>query len=145
MAATVDELLLVNDVGPVVAMSLRHFFDQPHNREVVEQLRAGGIVWAEHEKVIALEADPDAAPVLDVRPFAGKTVVLTGTLPTLARDDAKDRLEAAGAKVSGSVSKKTDFVIAGSDAGSKLEKAIELGITILDEPQFLAFLAQTPY
>lgn len=142
MAATVDELLLVNEVGPVVAMSLRHFFDQPHNCEVVEQLRTGGIAWPEHERAIAVEAAP--ALGLPMGPFARKTVVLTGTLPTLARDDAKDRLEAAGAKVSGSVSKKTDFVIAGSDAGSKLEKAIELGVTVLDETQFLNMLAQTP-
>jgi DNA ligase (NAD+) len=136
MNASVEALLEVNDVGPVVAQSLRNFFDQPHNREVVEQLRACGVTWAEKEYV-------DASPAHDgsgAGAFAGKTVVLTGTLPTLSRDEAKDKLEAAGAKVAGSVSKKTDFVIAGAEAGSKLEKAIELGVTVLDEAQFLEML-----
>lgn len=136
MDARVEALLEVNDVGPVVAQSLRNFFDQPHNREVVEQLRACGVTWAEKEYV-------DATPTHEASSagtFAGKTVVLTGTLPTLSRDEAKDKLEAVGAKVAGSVSKKTDFVIAGAEAGSKLEKAIELGVTVLDEAQFLAML-----
>jgi DNA ligase (NAD+) len=141
MDASVDALLEVNDVGPVVAQSLRNFFDQPHNREVVEQLRACGVTWPEKEFVNAPIAAPDKdLQALAVGPFAGKTVVLTGTLPTLSRDEAKDKLEAAGAKVAGSVSKKTDFVIAGAEAGSKLEKAIELGVTVLDEAQFLELL-----
>ncbi len=139
MDATVDELLLVNDVGPIVAQSLRHFFGEPHNREVIEQLRACGIIWLEHEKAAALHA-AETAPDKELGPFSGKTVVLTGTLPTLSRDDAKERLEAAGAKVAGSVSKKTDFVIAGTDAGSKLDKAIELGVTVLDEAKLLELL-----
>ncbi|WP_310628039.1 NAD-dependent DNA ligase LigA [Limnohabitans sp.] len=122
MDATVDQLLQVADVGPIVAQSLRTFFDQPHNREVVEQLRACGVTWTEGE--------PTAGASL---PLAGQTFVLTGTLPTLSRDEAKDMLEAAGAKVSGSVSKKTHCVVAGSEAGSKLDKAIELGIKVLDE------------
>lgn len=122
MDASVDELLQVPDVGPVVAESLHTFFQQPHNREVVEQLRACGVHWQEGE--------PSPAAQL---PLAGKTFVLTGTLPTLSREDAKARLEAAGAKVAGSVSKKTDYVVAGAEAGSKLEKAQALGVAILDE------------
>jgi DNA ligase (NAD+) len=129
MNATVEQLLEVNDVGPVVAQSIRTFFDQPHNREVVEQLRACGLQWE--------EGGPAAqAP----KPLAGKTFVLTGTFPTFSRDQAKDLLEAAGAKVAGSVSKKTDYVVAGAEAGSKLEKAQTLGITVLDEVQMLALL-----
>ncbi len=149
MNASVEALLEVNDVGPVVAQSLRNFFDQAHNREVVEQLRACGVTWPEREfVVVSINSNaPNAAPGLELgasaqreNAFYGKTVVLTGTLPTLARDEAKDKLELAGAKVAGSVSKKTDFVIAGADAGSKLEKAIELGVTVLDEAQFLKML-----
>ena len=131
MDASIEQLLTVNDVGPVVAQSIRQFFDEPHNREVVEQLRACGIQW--------LEADGIAAAVSN-SPFAGKTVVLTGTLSAMSRDDAKDKLELVGAKISGSVSKKTDFVVAGAEAGSKLEKAQELGVAVLDEAQFLQML-----
>jgi len=130
MAASVDQLLHVRDVGPVVAHSLRTFFDQPHNREVVEQLRACGVHWT--------EGPPTPGANL---PLAGKTYVLTGTLPTLSREQAKEMLEAAGAKVAGSVSKKTHGVIAGAEAGSKLEKALELGIPVLDEAGLLALVA----
>ena len=130
--ATEAQLVEVADVGPVVARSLRTFFDQPHNCEVVEQLRAVGLVWDEHEGV------PDAGP----QPLAGLTLVLTGTLPTLGRDEAKDLIEAAGGKVSGSVSKKTHYVVAGSEAGTKLEKAQSLGLSILDEAGLLALLGQ---
>jgi DNA ligase (NAD+) len=130
MDARVEELLEVRDVGPVVAQSIRAFFDQPHHREIVEQLRAAGVHWPEGE---GLASD---AP----RPLLGRTIVLTGTLPTLGRDEAKDRLEAAGAKVSGSVSKKTWCVIAGAEAGSKLDKARELGIPVLDEAGLNALL-----
>ena len=130
-AATVEQLLAVRDVGPVVAHSIHTFFQQPHNREVVEQLRACGVTWAEGE---------GAADSLAPQPLAGKTVVLTGTLPTLSRDQAKDLLEAAGAKVAGSVSKKTSFVVAGAEAGSKLDRARELGIQVLDEAGLLALL-----
>ena len=122
MDASVEQLLEVNDVGPVVAQSIRTFFDQPHNREVVEQLRACGVHWPEGEPAAQTP-----------RPLAGKTFVLTGTLPTLGREDAKALLEAAGAKVAGSVSKKTDYVVAGAEAGSKLDKARELGVAVLDE------------
>ncbi|MBX3642375.1 MAG: NAD-dependent DNA ligase LigA [Rubrivivax sp.] len=130
MDASEAQLLEVNDVGPVVASSIRTFFDQPHNREVAEQLRAAGIRWDEHAGAAA------AAP----KPLAGLTVVLTGTLPTLTRDAAKDLLEAAGAKVAGSVSKKTAYVVAGEEAGSKLDKARELGVPVLDEQGLVALL-----
>jgi len=129
MDASVEQLLEVHDVGPIVALALRTFFDEPHNREVVEQLRACGIHWPEQEPAARA---PQA--------LAGKTFVLTGTLPTLGRDDAKALLEAAGAKVAGSVSKKTDYVVAGEEAGSKLAKALELGVSVLDEAGMLALL-----
>jgi DNA ligase (NAD+) len=122
MDASVEQLQAVADVGPIVAQSLRTFFDQPHNREVVEQLRACGLTWAEGEPA---EQTP--------KPLLGKTFVITGTLPTLSRDQAKDLLEAAGAKVAGSVSKKTDYLLAGAEAGSKLDKARELGVAVIDE------------
>lgn len=129
-AATEEQLLQVPDVGPIVARSVHTFFQQPHNREVVEQLRACGVTW------------PEGAPTeRGPQVLAGKTIVLTGTLPTLSRDAAKDMLEAAGAKVSGSVSKKTSYVVAGEDAGSKLAKAEELGVPVLDEAGMLALLA----
>ena len=129
MDASVEQLLQVPDVGPVVAQSLHTFFQQTHNREVVEQLRACGVTWPEG-------APAERAPQV----LAGKTVVLTGTLPTLSRDAAKDMLEAAGAKVAGSVSKKTSYVVAGEDAGSKLARAQELGVPVLDEAGMLALL-----
>jgi DNA ligase (NAD+) len=130
MDASVEQLLGVNDVGPVVAQSIHTFFQQPHNREVVEQLRAAGIEWDEH----------DGAAPAQALPLAGLSVVLTGTLPTLTRDEAKALLEAAGAKVAGSVSKKTAYVVAGEEAGSKLDKARELGVPVLDEAGLLALL-----
>ena len=132
MDAPLEQLTQVADVGPVVALSLRTFFDQAHNREVVEQLRACGVTWTEGE--------PSPAALLAL---SGKTFVITGTLPTLGRDDLKDMLEAAGAKVAGSVSKKTHYLVAGSDAGSKLDKARELEIAILDEAGVLALLNDT--
>ena len=129
MDASEAQLLEVDDVGPVVAHSLRTFFDQSHNREVVAQLRACGLTWDEGEPV-------ERAP----KPLAGKTFVITGTLPTLGRDEAKDRLEAAGAKVAGSVSKKTTYLLAGAEAGSKLDKARELGVEVIDEQQLFDLL-----
>ncbi len=129
MDATEEQLLLVKDVGPIVASSLHTFFAQPHNREVVEQLRACGVTWPEGEPAAV-------APT----PLAGKTFVITGTLPTLSRDEAKDKVEAAGGKVAGSVSKKTDFLVAGAEAGSKLTKAQELGVAVIDEAALLALL-----
>jgi DNA ligase (NAD+) len=134
MDASIEHLLDVPDVGPIVAQSLRTFFDQPHHREVAEQLRAAGVCWDE----------TDGAPAASVpKPLAGKVVVLTGTLPTLSRDQAKALLEAAGAKVTGSVSKKTDWVVAGAEAGSKLDKARELGIAVLGEDELRALLGNT--
>jgi len=130
MIATEEQLLQVSDVGPIVAKSIRTFFEQPHNREVVEQLRACGLTWPEGEPI-------ERAP----QPLAGKTFVITGTLPTLSRDDARDRIEAAGGKAVGSVSRKTDFVVVGADAGSKLVKAQELGLAVIDEAGLLAMLA----
>jgi DNA ligase (NAD+) len=130
MDASVEQLLEVADVGPIVAESLHAFFRQAHNREVIEQLRACGVHWEEG-------APAARAP----KPLAGRTVVLTGTLPTLTRDEAKDLLEAAGAKVAGSVSRKTDYVVAGAEAGSKLDKARELGVTVLDEDGLRQLLA----
>ena len=129
MDATPEQLLEVADVGPIVALAIRTFFDQPHNREVVEQLRACGITWEEGEPATQVP-----------KPLAGQTFVLTGTFPTLSRDDAKELLEAAGAKVAGSVSKKTSYVVAGVEAGSKLDKALALGVPVLDEAGMLALL-----
>lgn len=132
MDATLEQLLQVNDVGPTVAQSIRTFFDQAHNREVVEQLRACGVTWHEEEPVAGANL-----------PLAGQTFVITGTLPTLSRDEAKDLLEAAGAKVAGSVSKKTHCVVAGAEAGSKLDKARELGIPVVDEAGLKALLGDS--
>ena len=128
MDASLEDLLTVKDVGPVVADSIVSFMAEAHNREVIEQLLASGMQLSVEKKVIS------AAVV-------GKTFVLTGTFPTLSRDEAKDLLERAGAKVAGSVSKKTDYVVAGADAGSKLTKAEELGIAVIDEQAMLDLLA----
>ena len=130
MDATEEQLLEVSDVGPIVAKSIRTFFEQAHNREVVEQLRACGVAWEEGEPA-----------AVAAKPLTGKTFVITGTLPSLSRDEAKDLIEAAGGKVAGSVSKKTDYVVAGSEAGSKLVKAQELGVNVIDEAALLALLA----
>ncbi|APW38002.1 DNA ligase (NAD(+)) LigA [Rhodoferax koreense] len=129
MDASVEQLLEVADVGPIVAQSIVTFFAQPHNREVVEQLRAAGVTWEEGEPAAV-------AP----KPLAGQTFVLTGTFPTLTREEAKERLENAGAKVAGSVSKKTSYVVAGEEAGSKLDKALALGVAVIDEAAMLALL-----
>ena len=131
MAADEEALLTVRDVGPAVAQSVQTFFAQVHNRDMVQALRELGVHWS--------ESPPSATPS---GVLAGKTVVLTGSLPTLSRDQAKAMLEDAGAKVAGSVSKKTDYVVAGSEAGSKLVKAQSLGVTVLDEAQMLALLQQ---
>jgi DNA ligase (NAD+) len=129
IAATEAELLAVRDVGPIVAQSIRQFFAEPHNLEVVARLRAAGVRWPESTGV------QQSAGIL-----AGKTLVLTGTLPTLTRDAAREMIEAAGGKVAGSVSKKTDYAVAGAEAGSKLAKAQELGVAILDEAGLMAML-----
>ncbi len=131
MDAPEAALLEVRDVGPVVARSVRHFFDQPHHREVVEQLRACGLHWPESESA-------SERP----KPLAGQILVITGTLAHFGRDALTEQLESLGAKVTGSVSKKTTAVIAGTEAGSKLTKAQELGIPVWDEDQLKAVLAQ---
>ena len=130
MQANLNELLTVNDVGPIVAESIINFFSEIHNQAVIQALLAAGICWPENEG----KQQPSGK-------LLGQTFVLTGSLPNLARDQAKERIEGAGGKVTGSVSKKTDYVIAGSDAGSKLDRAQELGLTILDEVGLLALLA----
>lgn len=127
MDARLEDLLTVKDVGPVVADSIVSFMQETHNREVIEQLLASGMQLSLEKKVISAAV-------------AGKTFVLTGTFPSLSRDQAKDLLEKAGAKVAGSVSKKTDYVVAGTDAGSKLTKAEELGVTVIDEQAMIALL-----
>ena len=132
MAADVDALQQVPDVGPIVANAVAAFFAEPHNREVIEQLRAAGLHWEEGEPAAA------AAGAL-----AGKTFVLTGTLPTLTRDEAKALIEARGGKVAGSVSKKTHYVVAGAEAGSKLDKAQALGVAILEEDGLLRLLSES--
>ena len=127
MDAQEEDLLQVNDVGPVVAKSLMGFLQEAHNREVIEQLLAAGLELEVEQSTIN--------PAL-----VGKTFVLTGTLPTMSRDQAKLLLESAGAKVAGSVSSKTSYVVAGDDAGSKLEKAQQLGVAVIDEATMLQLL-----
>jgi DNA ligase (NAD+) len=129
LAASDGELLEVRDVGPVLAESIRDFFAEPHNREVIAALGKGGVRWPEGPRRRAATG-----------PLTGKTFVLTGTLPSLSRDEAKALLEAAGATVAGSVSKKTDYVVAGDDAGSKLAKAESLGVAVIDEDKMRALL-----
>jgi DNA ligase (NAD+) len=130
MQANLEDLRVVNDVGPVVAESITNFFGEEHNQIVIKALLNAGIHWPETEGKQAATGN-----------LVGKTFVLTGTLPNLSRDNAKEMIENAGGKVSGSVSKKTDFVVAGADAGSKLDKAQELGLMILDEAALLELLA----
>ncbi len=130
MAADAAALQEARDVGPVVAESVAGFFAEPHNREVIGELRAVGVHW--------IEGEPERATPAGA--FAGKIVVVTGTLAAMTREDAKARIEAAGGKVTGSVSKKTDFLVAGEEAGTKLERARALGIGVLDEAQFRAML-----
>ena len=127
VAASEEELLGVADVGPIVASRIRSFFDEPHNLDVIQQLRQSGVVWTETE--------PQASPADG--PLSGKTFVLTGTLAEMTRDDAKVLIQKRGGKVTGSVSKKTDYVVYGEKAGSKLTKAQSLGVDTLDEAEFL--------
>jgi DNA ligase (NAD+) len=130
MAADAPALQGAPDVGPAVAESVSRFFAEPHNREVIAQLRAAGVRWDEGPPARAANGGP----------FAGKIVVLTGTLSSLTRDEARERIEAAGGRVTGSVSKKTHFVVAGTEAGAKLDRARELGIEVLDEARLRAML-----
>jgi len=129
VSADAEALQQVPDVGPVVAASIVAFFAESHNRDVIAALQVAGVHW------------PDAEP-FDAGPkvFSGKTLVLTGTLPTLKRDEAKAMIEAAGGKVAGSVSKKTDYVVAGEEAGSKLEKAQELSVAVINEAELLRLI-----
>ena len=128
MSADADALLKVNDVGEVIAQSIIHFFEEPHNRHVIENLVDLGVNWP----------TPEASAVNDL--VSGKTFVLTGTLPSMGREEAKALLLAQGAKVASSVSKKTDYVVAGAEAGSKLEKAQALGVAVIDEAKMLEML-----
>ena len=127
-AAGVEELQQANEVGPKVAQSIREFFDEPRNRELVERLRKADLKFTHPKKV-------KKAGKLD-----GLVFVLTGTLPGMTREEAKQRIEAAGGKVSGSVSKKTNYVVAGEEAGSKLDKARSLGVPVIDERKLLEMI-----
>ena len=127
--ANFDVLLQVNDVGPIVAESILQFFDEPHNRQVIDSMQQLGVHWPETAGRQVVEGA-----------LTNKTFVLTGTLPNLSRDACQALIEAAGGKVSGSVSKKTDYVVAGSEAGSKLEKAQRLGVAVINEAQLLVLL-----
>ena len=122
MKASEEELQEVNEVGPRIAESIVEFFQEPKNRALVKQLRGSGLRFTGRKKERGTK-------------LAGKTFVLTGTLPHLTRDEAKKMIEDAGGRVSGSVSKKTDFVVAGDDAGSKLDKAKELGVKVIGEKE----------
>lgn len=126
-AAAIEQ---VPDVGPIVAARVTAFFADPRNRRMIERLRKAGVHWRNFA----------ATPAGAVQPLAGKTFVLTGTLASLTRDQASERLRALGARVAGSVSRNTDYVVAGAEAGSKLQKARELGVTVLDEQALLALL-----
>ena len=130
MQADPAALQVVNEIGPVVAACVHAFFSEPRNREVVAQLRECGVHWPAEVRSTPAEAGP----------FVGKKVVLTGTMAEFSRELAKQRIEAAGGKVVGSVSARTDFVVAGVEAGSKLARAQELGISILDEESFAMML-----
>lgn len=131
--ASEADLVAVNDVGEVVAQHLAHFFQESHNQTIIDGLLAAGIHWPKPEAVVENSDSP----------FNGKTVVLTGTLSEMTRNEAKQQLELAGAKMTSSVSAKTDFVIAGEQAGSKLTKANELGVTVLSEAEWLAMMPET--
>jgi DNA ligase (NAD+) len=131
MNADEERLQEVPDIGPVVAGHVRAFFGQPHNREIIDRLLKHGIHWPR----------PRTAAPTD-SPFAGKQVVLTGTLTSMTREEAKAKLRSLGAKVAGSVSKKTDIVIAGENAGSKLDKAVSLGVTVWEEAELLRLIGE---
>ena len=131
-AAKFEELIEVQDIGPIVAQHIINFFEQEHNLDMINQLLAAGIKIK--------ETAPLDLSKLGNSAFAGKTLVITGTLPKLSRDEAKDKLIAAGAKVTGSVSAKTDYLLAGDKAGSKLKKAEKLGVKIIDEATMLELL-----
>jgi len=130
MNATQEQLLEVDEVGPRIAQSIAEFFQEPKNRELIDKLRSAGLIFSGNKK--------RRGTIL-----AGKTFVLTGTLSGYARDEAKKMIEDAGGRVSSSVSKKTDYVVAGADAGSKLDKARELGVKVIGEKEMEKLLAQS--
>ena len=132
MDAGETHLLTVADVGPVVAASIKRFFGEPRNREVIEQLRAAGVTWPEQAPPVAVGAGA----------LAGKTIVLTGSLRSFTRDEATELIRAAGGKAASSVSRRTDLVVAGEEAGSKLDKAHELGVPVIDEAEFKRILGR---
>ena len=134
MAAGYEEIQQVRDVGPVVARHVRDFFDEPHNLEVIAALRRAGVAWPEGEPA-------PSAPIEG--PLTGEVLVITGTLASMTRDQARDAARAAGATVTDSVSKKTTLLVAGTEAGSKLRKAIDLGVRVADEQEFLALLGRS--
>ncbi|MBC6963159.1 MAG: NAD-dependent DNA ligase LigA, partial [Nitrosomonas sp.] len=136
MDMNAEQLQQIPDIGPIVAQSIADFFSEAHNREVIGQLLSCGLQWEKPNYI----AQPSLRTNLAV---SGKTFVLTGTLPTMTRDQAKNRIEQQGGKVTGSVSSTTSYVIAGSDPGSKYAKAIGLGIPVLDEDQLLSLLQST--
>lgn len=136
MTATREELESIEEIGPKMADSIVTYFAKPEVKETIERLRQAGVNFAYLGPVSEKQTEQDS-------PFAGKTVVLTGTLHSMTRQEAAGKVEALGGKVSGSVSKKTDFLIAGEKAGSKLTKAQELGVKILDEEEFLAMLGES--
>ena len=133
--ADLDTIQQVPDVGPIIAQHVFEFFSQPHNREVIDALIDHGVTWP------AIEPSGNREVEL---PLAGKTIVVTGTLSSMSRDEAQDRIRALGGKASASVSRKTDYVVAGTEAGSKLAKANELGVPVLDEADFLKLIAHPP-
>ncbi|MDH5437200.1 MAG: NAD-dependent DNA ligase LigA, partial [Gammaproteobacteria bacterium] len=126
---TEEQLLELPDIGPIVAAHIVHFFSEKHNCDVITKLQTSGVHW--QEGITKAESDV----------LKDKTFVLTGTLSSMTRDEAKDRLQALGAKVTGSVSKKTSYVVAGTDPGSKFTKAGKLGVAILDENDFMKQLS----
>jgi DNA ligase (NAD+) len=125
--AKLEELEEVHEIGPRIALAIHEFFQEKKNRELLDRLRAAGLQFKKERKKRGTA-------------LSGKTFVLTGTLPTLKRDDAKKRIEDAGGKVAGSVSKKTDYVVAGDDAGTKLDKAKELGVAVIGEEDMLRLI-----
>jgi DNA ligase (NAD+) len=132
--ANVDQLQTVPDIGPVVAESIRNFAEEPQNRALVEKLAAAGVNMSS-----LLPAPSVSGP----GPLAGKTFVLTGTLATMTREEAQAAIERLGGKVSGSVSRKTSYLVVGADAGSKLDKARDLGVEVRTEEEFRAIIEQS--
>jgi len=126
----------IGEIGPKTAAAVRRFFEQPRNRELIRRLAEAGVHTEATDEELSPIPPPDSA-------FAGKTVALTGTLPDVTREEAKARIEALGGRVSGSVSKKTDFLIAGDEPGTKLDKAVELGVRVVGPEEFARMTAAT--